>query len=62
MNTNSYILNVESDPEDPENLMLTFPDDLLQRMNWKIGDTLIWDIQDDGTITLKKKDDDIQQS
>lgn len=62
MNTTSYILNVESDPEDPENLMLTFPDDLLQKMNWKIGDTLIWDIQDDGTITLKKKDDDIQQS
>lgn len=62
MNTNSYILNVESDPDDPENLMLTFPDDLLQRMDWKIGDTLIWDIQDDGTITLKKKDDDIQQS
>ena len=62
MNTNSYILNVESDPEDPENLMLTFPDDLLEKMDWKIGDTLVWDVQDDGTITLKKKTDDIQQS
>ena len=51
----TYTLPVESDPEDPENLLLTFPDELIASLGWKIGDTLIWDIEENGTITLKKK-------
>lgn len=62
MINNSYILNLESDPEDPENLMLTFPEELLRKMDWNVGDTLIWDMHDDGSISLTKKSDDIQQS
>lgn len=58
----SYILYVEEDPEDSENFILTFPDELLANVNWKAGDTLNWDVQDDGTIILTKVKDDIQQS
>ncbi len=57
----SYTLPVETDPDDPENFIITFPDELLESVGWKTGDTLIWNVEDDGTIILKKKDD-IQQS
>jgi bifunctional DNA-binding transcriptional regulator/antitoxin component of YhaV-PrlF toxin-antitoxin module len=57
----SYTLPVETDPDNPENFIITFPDELLESVGWKIGDTLIWNVEDDGTIILKKKDD-IQQS
>lgn len=57
----SYTLSVEEDPEDSESLLLNFPDELLESVGWKIGDVLVWNIEDDGTIVLKKKND-IQQS
>jgi hypothetical protein len=60
--TNTYTIPLEEDPDNPENLLLTFPDDLLESVGWKCGDTLIWTVEDDGTIVLKKKDNDIQQS
>lgn len=58
----SYILYVEEDPEDSESFILTFPDELLASVNWKVGDILNWDVQDDGTIVLTKVKNDIQQS
>jgi hypothetical protein len=57
----SYTLPVEEDPADPESLLLNFPDELLESVGWKIGDVLVWNIEDDGTIVLQKKND-IQQS
>jgi hypothetical protein len=53
----SYTLLVEEDPEDPESLLLNFPDEILESVGWKIGDVLVWNIEDDGTIILKKKND-----
>lgn len=53
----SYTLSVEEDPEDSESLLLNFPDELLESVGWKIGDVLVWNIEDDGTIVLKKKND-----
>ena len=58
----SYILYVEADSEDSESFILTFPDELLASVNWKVGDILNWDVQDDGTIVLTKVKNDIQQS
>jgi bifunctional DNA-binding transcriptional regulator/antitoxin component of YhaV-PrlF toxin-antitoxin module len=57
----SYTLHLEEDPDDSENLLLTFPDELLESAGWNVGDVLVWNIEDDGTIILKKKND-IQQS
>jgi hypothetical protein len=53
----SYTLSVEEDPEDPESLLLNFPDEILESVGWKIGDVLVWNIEDDDTIILKKKND-----
>lgn len=47
-----YTLPVEKD-EDGE-LMLTFPDELMEAMNWKPGDVLEWTNNGDGTWSLEK--------
>ncbi len=31
-----------------------FPEDLLKKLNWKVGDEVDWVNQDDGTFTLTK--------
>jgi len=43
--------------EDTQDYVLPLPDDLLQDLKWNIGDTLVWIDNQDGTITVKKKDD-----
>ena len=32
-----------------------FPEDLLEKLNWKVGDEVEWVNQDNGTFTLTKK-------
>lgn len=41
--------------QDGDNLILPLPDDLLEELDWKIDDVLVWDIKPDGTVTLTKK-------
>ena len=41
--------------QDGEDLVLPLPDDLLGELGWKTGDTLIWDLREDGSIVLTKK-------
>ena len=40
--------------DDTDDMYLELPDELLDSMGWKIGDTLKWLIDDDGNILLKK--------
>jgi bifunctional DNA-binding transcriptional regulator/antitoxin component of YhaV-PrlF toxin-antitoxin module len=47
----SYILEVEEDEQG--DLFLTFPDELMDEMNWKEGDILNWDLQGEGVILTK---------
>ena len=55
-------MNYESIPNDAETWsitvdeegILTIPDDLLLRLEWKEGDVLDWQDNPDGTITLTK--------
>ena len=43
----------EDIPDDPNNIIMKFPEELLQAMGWKEGDTL--DIKvEDGTVTVTK--------
>ena len=51
----SWLLEVEADPDNPEDLVLAFPDDLLANAGWKPGDTIVWTDQGDGTWMLTKK-------
>jgi bifunctional DNA-binding transcriptional regulator/antitoxin component of YhaV-PrlF toxin-antitoxin module len=43
--------------EDGEDLILPFPPDLLEQTGWKEGDTLLWDVKEDGSIILSKKEE-----
>ena len=51
-----------------ENGVLTFPPDLMEQVGWKIGDTLLWTDNSDGTWNLTKKvlqynmDDKVQEA
>jgi bifunctional DNA-binding transcriptional regulator/antitoxin component of YhaV-PrlF toxin-antitoxin module len=39
-------------------LLLPFSDELLEQVGWKIGDTIEWIDNKDGTWTMRKKDED----
>ena len=46
--TESWTVSVDDDG------VLTFPEELLNKMDWKEGDELEWIEEDDGSIILKK--------
>ena len=52
---NSWILNVEKDPETGDGI-LTFPEDMLAQTGWQEGDILNWVDNNDGSWTLVKED------
>ena len=53
MTTYTAPVEVDSDGD----LILVFPDDLLEAMDWNEGDTLLWKQLDDGTWSLAKRED-----
>lgn len=52
-----WTVTIEADPETGE-LALPFPDDLIETMNWSIGDTLIFEDLKNGSFSIRKKEDD----
>lgn len=40
-----------------DDLALEFPDELMEAAGWKVGDTLQWVDNEDGSWTIKKKDE-----
>lgn len=52
---NKWTLEIESDPDDPESMILSFPDDLLANVGWSPGDIIEWIDNKDGSWTLRKK-------
>ena len=64
MTNKTYTANVQLDPENGQDYVLTLPDELLKEMSWEIGDTLVWEEtliwEEHGEFpgfTLRKKDD-----
>lgn len=49
------IVKIETDPETGD-LILPFTDEMLNEVGWKIGDVLEWIDNEDGTWTIRKKD------
>lgn len=45
--------------EDGEDLILPFPPDLLEEVDWREGDVLLWSMKEDGTVILSKKEQDV---
>jgi hypothetical protein len=52
-NENKWIVPVEEFAGTDE-LLITFPEDLIEKVGWKEGDTLNWKDNGDGSFTLKK--------
>ena len=50
----TYSMTVKKDPE-TEDLILEFPDSLMETTGWKIGDTLEWVDNKDGSWSLVNK-------
>ncbi len=48
-----WTITVEKDGEE---LILPFPVELLNQMGWDIGDTLLWEIVNDGQVNIRKKE------
>lgn len=53
---NKWTIIVEEDKETGE-LLLPFSDELLEQVGWKIGDTIEWIDNKDGTWTMRKKNE-----
>ncbi len=51
---NSWVVTLEEDPETGD-LVMPLPPDLLNQVGWDFGDTLIWNTDEDGSLTLTKK-------
>lgn len=50
---NTYTLTVEQNKITGEYYII-LPESLLQKMNWKAGDEISWDLKKDGSIIIKK--------
>jgi hypothetical protein len=52
----SFVRTLVEDPEHPGEILLDLGDELCEQMGWKVGDTITWIDNGDGTFTLKKAD------
>jgi bifunctional DNA-binding transcriptional regulator/antitoxin component of YhaV-PrlF toxin-antitoxin module len=51
----SWLIQIEETQDESGDGILTFPLDLLDEIGWKEGDELIWNIRENGTVSLSKK-------
>lgn len=51
-----YTCEVIEDPYNEGEFLLNLPDELCSEMGWIEGDDLLWSIEEDGTVTLRKKE------
>jgi hypothetical protein len=52
--TDRIIVQVIQDDQDPEQLLLDLGTELCERLGWRVGDTLEWIDNKDGSWTLTK--------
>lgn len=48
-----WIISLEEDPETGD-LVMPLPPGLMTAQGWAIGDTLTWNIDEEGTVTLTR--------
>lgn len=53
----NWTIILEEADDGSGDLIMPFPDDLLTQAGWKEGDTLEWIDNENGSYTLRKKDD-----
>jgi len=47
----------EDDPDNPDNVLMKIPDEILESQGWKVGDKLKFDVGDKGTIIITKPEE-----
>jgi len=52
------MFSIEIEADSDGELMLTFPDELMDALNWQPGETVTWEDNEDGTWTLTKRKND----
>ena len=55
MTSSGRVLKVVEDPENPGELLLDLGNELCAEIGWKVGDTLEWQEQKDGSWLIQKK-------
>ena len=55
MTSSVRFLKVVEDPENPGELLLDLGSELCAEIGWKVGDTLEWQEQKDGSWLIQKK-------
>ena len=53
MSETHWVVELEEDPETGD-LVMPLPPALLEDLGWKIGDTLIWNVDPAGEVSLTK--------
>lgn len=53
----NWTITLEDADDGSGDLIMPFPDDLLTEAGWKEGDVLEWIDNENGSFTLRKKDD-----
>ena len=51
----SWTVTVQEDLDNPDELIMPFPEDMLDQVGWVVGDTLVWNVLASGEITISKK-------
>ena len=59
MDDKTYVVNLEEDDEG--NLVLPFPQSLLEEMGWEEGTVLYWHDNKDGTYSISDKENQDDQ-
>ena len=53
MEMKTWVVTVIEDPDDPEGAILPFPEEMMTALDWRDGDVLSWDEQDEGSVVLR---------
>ena len=53
MNETHWVVELEEDPETGD-LVMPLPPALLEDLGWKVGDTLLWNVDESGEVSLTK--------
>ena len=51
--TNKWVVEIGMDEDG--SLVLPFPVELLDQVGWHEGTELLWNVEDDGTVTMRDK-------
>ena len=55
MEMKTWTVTTIADPDDPEGAILPFPEEMMTALDWREGDVLSWDEQEDGSVVVSNK-------